>query len=127
MDAVMRFCAVLGAGVICFFILSCLGWLITTVKEKTSNKKSDKTKKRKRYVTVTKRKLNQILNHAITWVYLSFILAFLGKEQIAENISVQAIITIIGAFAAYCLKSYFEKRIGKEKEEYENVSEEDFQ
>lgn len=81
----------------------------------------------KKYVTFTKRKFNMITNHAIIWVYLSFVLAFLDKISIAEAISVQAIITIIGAFISYCAKSAYEKKIGKEKEENENISEEAYQ
>ena len=85
-------------------------------------KNDSDTPKKKRYVTFTKRWFAIILINANIWVYLSFILAFMGKDTIAEAISIQAIITIIGAFVAYCVKSAFEKKIGKEKEDdYEKV------
>lgn len=89
--------------------------------------KATKSCKPKKYVTFTKRKFDIILYHGIFWVDLSYVLAFMGKVQIAEALSVQAIISIIGAFASYCIKSAFEKKIGKEKEEYESISEEAYQ
>ena len=46
--------------------------------------------------------------NSVIWVYLSYILAFLGKEQIAENLSEKVIIQIIGVTLIYCLKSLFE-------------------
>jgi hypothetical protein len=89
--------------------------------------KALKVNKPKKYVTFTKRKFDIILYHGIFWVDLSYVLAFMGKPQIAEALSVQAIISIIGVFAAYCIKSAFEKKIGKEKEEYEETHEEAYQ
>ena len=117
MNRLFEIFAVIGFGVVLFAICAGVGFLLTFLEEKKKGKK-------KKYITVTKRKLNQIINHAIIWVYLSFILAFMGKASIAEGISVQAIITIIGAFAAYCIKSAYEKKLGKEKEEYESIDEE---
>ena len=84
-------------------------------------------KSRKQYITFTKRFFKIILINANIWVYLSFILAFMGKQEIAEAISVQAIITIIGVFASYCIKSAYEKKIGKEKEEYEDFNTETYE
>lgn len=46
--------------------------------------------------------------NSVIWVYLSYMLAFLGKEQIAENLSEKVIIQIIGVTLIYCLKSLFE-------------------
>ena len=83
--------------------------------------------KKRTYVTFTKRFFKIILINANIWVYLSFVLAFMGKQEIAESISVQAIITIIGVFASYCIKSAYEKKIGKEKEEYEEINTETFE
>ena len=58
----------------------------------------------------TKKTVIVILAVSISWVYLSFILAFMGKEQIAESIATTAITSIIATFFAYALKSLFEKR-----------------
>lgn len=62
-----------------------------------------------------------VLN-GIGWVWCSYLLAFLGREQIAEGLSKLAITEIIAVVLIYCLKSLFEKRKGfgavgkKEKE-----------
>ena len=42
----------------------------------------------------------------------SYILAYLGKESIAEKLSQTAVTEIVGVVALYCLKSLFEKRKG---------------
>lgn len=39
-----------------------------------------------------------------------FILAFLGKEQIAEELGKILVTEVIGIFFVYCLKSFFETR-----------------
>lgn len=123
-----------------FFIVGCIflvglcvilggmnGGAGTKRKKKLSLKSDTDTPKKKRYVTFTKRFFKIILINANIWVYLSFILAFMGKQEIAESISVQAIITIIGVFASYCIKSAYEKKIGKEKEEYEDFNAETYE
>lgn len=46
------------------------------------------------------------------WVWCSYILAYLGKESIAEKLSQTAVTEIVGVVALYCLKSLFEKRKG---------------
>lgn len=58
----------------------------------------------------TKKAVIVILSVSISWVYLSFILAFMGKDQIAETIAVTAITSIIATFFAYSAKALFEKR-----------------
>jgi hypothetical protein len=89
--------------------------------------KALKVNKPKKYVTFTKRKFDIILYHGIFWVDISYVLAFMGKEQIAETLSITAITTILGAFITYAIKSFGEKKIGKEKEEYEETHEEAYQ
>lgn len=84
-------------------------------------------KRQKKFVTFTKTWVPFILINAVIWVYLSYILAYLGREQIAENLSTQAIASIISTISVYLIKSYLEKKIGKEKEEYESISEEAYQ
>jgi hypothetical protein len=95
--------------------------------KKLSLKSDTFNPKKKRYVTFTKRFFKIILINANIWVYLSFVLAFMGKQEIAESIAVQAIITIIGVFGSYCIKSSYEKKIGKEKEEDEDFNSETYE
>lgn len=48
-----------------------------------------------------------ILN-GMLWVWASYILAFLGKPEIAESLSKVAITEILGVVLVYCAKSLFE-------------------
>lgn len=48
------------------------------------------------------------LLNGIAWVWCSYILAALGKEQIAESLSQVALTEIIGVVLVYALKSLFE-------------------
>ena len=52
------------------------------------------------------------LINGIAWVWCSYILAFLGKTDIAEGLSKVAVTEIIGVVLVYCAKSLFEKREG---------------
>jgi hypothetical protein len=107
-----------GFATICFVLCCGFGVILEKLDGKTKDKKKPKRTKKK-YVTFTKRWFRIILINSVIWVYLSFILAFFDKTQIAEAISVQAIITIIGTFFTYSIKSAYEKKIGKESEEYD--------
>lgn len=48
------------------------------------------------------------LFNGFAWVWCSYVLAYLGREQIAETLSQVAITEIIGVVLVYCLKSLFE-------------------
>ena len=51
---------------------------------------------------------------------LSYLLAFLGRVEIAENLSMTVVTTIIGTVITYCIKSFKEtkeeERLRYEKE-----------
>lgn len=49
-----------------------------------------------------------LLINAISWVWCSYGLAFLGRYEIAESLSQTAITTILGTVIAYCTKSAVE-------------------
>jgi len=51
-----------------------------------------------------------ILNHlcAISWVYLTYILAFMGKEEIAEVLAGKVVTEVIAVTTVYAVKSLFE-------------------
>ncbi len=122
--------ALAGIGIIALaftglFFFYCVMIYFHNKNKKTA--KAPKSNKPKKYITFTKRKFDIILYHGIFWVDLSYVLAFMDKQQIAEALSVQAIISIIGVFIAYCIKSAYEKKIGKEKEQYENTETEIYQ
>lgn len=58
--------------------------------------------------TTTKRIVWACLVNGILWVWCSYILAYLGRADIAESLSQVAITEIIGVVLIYCLKSLFE-------------------
>ena len=69
-------------------------------------------RRRSSKTTTTKRIVWACLINGIGWVWCSYILAYLGKESIAEKLSQTAVTEIVGVVALYCLKSLFEKRKG---------------
>ena len=50
-----------------------------------------------------------ILVNAVLWVWCSYVLAFFGKEDIAESLSETAITSILGTVVTYGIKSAVEK------------------
>ena len=82
-------------------------------------------KQQKKYnsmlTTFTKRAVFVILIVALIDLQLSYILAFMGKDQIAESLSSTIADTIIGVMLGYFMKALFEtffekreKRLNKE-------------
>lgn len=78
-------------------------------------------KYKKWLTTFTKKAVAAILIVALIDLQLSYILAFLGREQIAESLSSTIADTIIGVMLGYFLKALFEtffekreKRLTKE-------------
>ena len=67
-------------------------------------------RKRKKFRTFTKRAVKAILFIALLDLQLSYVLAFLGREQIAENLSSDITKVIIGTILGYLAKSFFETR-----------------
>lgn len=73
--------------------------------------------------TFTKKAVAAIVVVSLLDMQLSYILAFMGKEQIAESLSSDIATTIIGVMLGYFLKALFEtffekreKRLNKQIE-----------
>lgn len=66
--------------------------------------------KPKRFNTYTKRMMSRIITVAIIDMQFPFILAFLGREQIAETMGGLIVTEIVGVFLVYCTKSFFETK-----------------
>lgn len=49
-----------------------------------------------------------IVINACAWVWCSYILAYLGRFEIAESLSQTAVTAILGAFISYAVKSAME-------------------
>lgn len=77
-------------------------------------------KRKKTYIewlsTFTKRAVAIILAVSLIDLQLSYVLAFMGKEQIAETLSSTIADTIIGVMLGYFLKALFETFFEKREE-----------
>ena len=77
-------------------------------------------KEQKRYnsklTTFTKKAVTAILVISLVDLQLSYVLAFLGREQIAETLSTTIADTIIGVMLGYFLKALFETFFEKREE-----------
>lgn len=66
--------------------------------------------------TYTKKAVTIILAVSLIDLQLSYVLAFIGKEQIAESLSSQIASTIIGVMLGYFMKALFETFFEKREE-----------
>ena len=71
--------------------------------------------------TYSKRMVKAIMYVALIDLQLTYILAFLGKEQIAETLSSDICTVIVGVGLGYFMKSFFETR-EEEKMKRENMN-----
>ena len=74
------------------------------------------TKKKNRTVTFTKTAVKWILVLSLLDLQLSYILAFLGRVEIAEDLSSTVATAVIGVMLGYFMKSFFETREEKKLE-----------
>lgn len=77
--------------------------------------KNSKKKRRKRItklqqMTFSKRWMSIILAFSLLWITLSYVLAFLDKADIAQELSKQIVIVVISTLLAYFAKSFFETK-----------------
>lgn len=80
---------------------------------------------RKWLKTYTKKAVTVILAVALIDLQLSYILAFLGKEQIAESLSSTIAQVIVGTMLGYFGKALFETFFEKREERLNRKREED--
>ena len=73
--------------------------------------------------TYTKKAVTIILAVSLIDLQLSYILAFIGKEQIAESLSSQIAGTVIGVMMGYLMKALFETFFEKREERLNRSSE----
>lgn len=84
------------------------------VEESKSMKKKSDTGRL--FGTCTKFYTTIILLFSLACVACSYVLAFLGREQIAETLSENIVTVVIGVFVTYAIKSYKETKSEKELE-----------
>ena len=84
----------------------------------------DGKRKKRKFKTFTKRAVKAILLIALLDLQLSYVLAFLGREQIAENLSSNITKVIIGTILGYLAKAFFEtkeqEKVRLQEEEWRN-------
>lgn len=78
----------------------------TKKRKKKKQKKSDEVKK----IQFSKIWLTIIISCSIIWISCSYILAFLGKVDIAQELSNGIVTVVVSVFIGYFLKSFFETR-----------------
>lgn len=64
--------------------------------------------KAEKLLTTMKKVVWFLLFNGVAWVWCSYILAWMGKEQIAEDLSKVALTEIIAVVLVYAVKSIFE-------------------
>lgn len=58
--------------------------------------------------TYTKKLVTWIILNATIWVYMTYVLALMGREEIAETLSGEVVTVIIGTVLTYAVKALFE-------------------
>lgn len=71
---------------------------------------NERGKRPRRHHTYTKRMMDRIINVALIDMQFPFLLALLGREQIAETLGGLIVTEIVGVFLVYCAKSFFETK-----------------
>ena len=90
-----------------------------TTKESPTEFEVDEMKDKaykKRLTTFTKRAVAIILVISLIDLQLSYVLAFLGREEIAESLSSEIATTVIGVMLGYFAKALFETIFEKREE-----------
>lgn len=71
---------------------------------------------RLKFETYTKRLVGIVTFIAIADLQLSYILAFMGKDQIAESLSIQVCTTLLGTITVYIIRAHFDTKAEKRDE-----------
>ena len=71
---------------------------------------------RLKFETYTKRAVGLVLGVALLDLQLTYVLAFFGKDQIAETLSIQICVTILGTLVVYMIRAYADTRAEKRDE-----------
>lgn len=80
---------------------------------------------RKWLQTFSKKAVAVILAVSLIDLQLSYVLAFMGKEQIAESLSSQIASVIVGVMVGYFMKALFETFFEKREERLKQTSQTD--
>jgi uncharacterized membrane-anchored protein len=90
--------------------------LPTDTKNETKESKKKEKNKPQLFETFTKLWVSILLIFAIIDLQLSYILAYLGRDQIAESLSVAVVTEVIGVSAVYMIRAHFDTKSEKSTE-----------
>ncbi len=93
-------------GVIFSYI--CCRYTIKRLRLRIRSLKANGLLEERKRIETTKKVVWVCLINGFAWVWCSYILAYLGRTEIAENLSQVAVTEIIGVVLAYCIKSVIE-------------------
>lgn len=82
---------------------------------------------KKWFQTFSKKAVAVILAVSLIDLQLSYVLAFMGKEQIAESLSSEIASVIVGVMVGYFMKALFETFFEKREERLNGTSQTDEQ
>lgn len=85
-------------------------------------KDKQKTPTKKWVKTFTKKAVTIILIISLIDLQLSYILAFMGKEQIAESLSSEIATVIVGVMVGYFMKALFETFFEKREDRLNGIT-----
>lgn len=71
---------------------------------------------RLKFETYTKRLVGIVVFISLIDLQISYVLAFFGKDQIAESLSIQICITLLGTILVYIIRAYFDTKAEKRDE-----------
>lgn len=77
-------------------------------KKKKESKDKQVSEKKEKQLTFTKITIAFVLINSEMQIWASYLLAFLGRDAIAEALSQQIVVTIIGTLIGYFVKSLLE-------------------
>ncbi len=78
-------------------------------------------RKKTKKTTFTKKWVDRVMKFSCVWVTWSFVLATIGKENIAENLGIAVLTEIVAVCIAYFIKSVVETA-KEEKMKYDRDS-----
>ncbi len=91
------------------FSYLCCRYTIKRLRRRIRVLKSNGLLEERRRMETTKKVIWVCLINGFAWVWCSYILAYLGRAQIAESLSQVAVTEIIGVVLAYCIKATIEQ------------------
>lgn len=102
-DTLLLIPAIVGSLIIAAFAVFCIVSGIKSKKEKNSSDEKPKSN-----TEFFKKVIGWFIINSTVWIYMSYFLAYIGKVDIAESLSKQVVLSVIGVVVSYAAKSLIE-------------------